>query len=51
MAVTLYQRKILLKTGYYLNSFDRKYDVNENIIMQPEERQVYVMLWWRTFPF
>jgi len=34
--------------GYYLNAIDRKYDVNKNIIMQPEERQVYVMLWWRT---
>ena len=46
---SLYTMKDPYTTGYYLNSFDRKYDVNENIIMQPEERQVYVMLWWRTF--
>jgi len=35
-------------TVYYLNAFDRKFDENKSIIMQPEERQVYVMLWWRT---
>ena len=46
---SLYTMKDPYTTGYYLNAFDRKYDVNENIIMQPEERQVYVMLWWRTF--
>jgi len=45
---SLYTMKDPYTTGYYLNAFDRKYDVNENIIMQPEERQVYVMLWWRT---
>ena len=45
---SLYTMKDPYTMGYYLNAFDRKYDVNENIIMQPEERQVYVMLWWRT---
>tara|TARA_B100001079_G_scaffold31140_1_gene23544 strand:- start:1200 stop:1976 length:777 start_codon:yes stop_codon:yes gene_type:complete len=35
-------------TGYYLNALDRKIDSNNNVIMQPKERQVYVMLWWRT---
>ena len=36
-------------TGYYLNSVDRKWDENRDVVMQPEERRVYVMLWWRTF--
>ena len=45
---SLYTMKDPYTMGYYLNAFDRKFDVNENIIMQPEERQVYVMLWWRT---
>ena len=35
--------------GYFLNAVDRQYDVNKNVIMKPEERRVYVMLWWRTF--
>ena len=35
--------------GYFLNAIDRQYDVNRNVIMKPEERRVYVMLWWRTF--
>jgi len=34
--------------GYYLNSFDLKYDWQKNVVAQPEERRVYVMLWWRT---
>ena len=34
--------------GYYLNAFDRRYDVDKNIILRSEERRVYVMLWWRT---
>jgi putative spermidine/putrescine transport system permease protein len=33
---------------YYLNSVDRKWDENGNVVMQPEERRVYVMLWKRT---
>lgn len=36
-------------TGYYLNAVDRKWDKDSNIVMQPAERRVYVMLWWRTF--
>ena len=35
-------------SGYFLNAFDRKFDEDKNIVMQPDERQVYVMLWWRT---
>jgi putative spermidine/putrescine transport system permease protein len=35
--------------GYYLNSFDLKFDGNKNVIQQPENRQVYNLLWWRTF--
>ena len=35
--------------GYFLNAVDRQYDVDKNVIMKPEERRVYVMLWWRTF--
>jgi len=34
--------------GYYLNAVDRKLDSNRNVVIQPEERRVYVMLWWRT---
>lgn len=35
--------------GYYWNAIDRRYDANKNVIQQPEERRVYVTLWWRTF--
>ena len=34
--------------AYYWNAIDRKYDVNKNVIMQPEYRQVYVTFWKRT---
>ena len=34
--------------GYYWNAIDRKYDVNKNVVMQPESRQVYVTFWIRT---
>ena len=34
---------------YYLNAVDRKWDADREIVMQPEERRVYVMLWQRTF--
>ena len=40
--------KDLYTSGYFLNAFDRKFDEDKNIVMQPDERQVYVMLWWRT---
>jgi putative spermidine/putrescine transport system permease protein len=50
--VGFWQSLVLMKDpqtmGYYLNSFDRRFDVDKNIILQPEERRVYVMLWWRT---
>ena len=34
--------------GYYWNALDRRYDADKNVVRQPEERRVYVMLWWRT---
>ncbi len=34
--------------GYYLNAVDRRFDVNKDVLMQSEERRVYVLLWWRT---
>ncbi len=34
--------------GYYLNALDYQYDGKKNIIPQPENRQVYQLLWWRT---
>ena len=34
---------------YYLNSFDKKYDSEKNIIDQPENRQIYVNTWIKTF--
>ena len=50
--VSFWQSLIVMKdpytSGYFLNAFDRKFDKDKNIIMQPDERQVYVMLWWRT---
>ncbi len=34
--------------GYYWNAVDRTYDSKKNVIMQPENRRVYVMFWKRT---
>jgi putative spermidine/putrescine transport system permease protein len=34
--------------GYYWNAIDRTYDDKKNVIMQPENRRVYVMFWKRT---
>jgi putative spermidine/putrescine transport system permease protein len=34
--------------GYYLNALDYRYDANKHPIAQPENRRVYVTLWWRT---
>ncbi|UCH40777.1 MAG: ABC transporter permease, partial [Gammaproteobacteria bacterium] len=34
--------------GYYLNSIDRTYDFDKNVIHVEEERKVYNLLWWRT---
>ena len=50
--VAFWQSLVVMKdpytSGYFLNAFDRKFDEDKNIVMQPQERQVYVMLWWRT---
>ena len=50
--VAFWQSLVVMKdpytSGYFLNAFDRKFDEDKNIVMQPDERQVYVMLWWRT---
>ena len=35
--------------GYYLNAVDLRYDSSKSVIQQPENRRVYIMLWWRTF--
>lgn len=35
--------------GYFLNAVDLRYDSDKNVISQPERRQVYVLLWKRTF--
>lgn len=34
--------------GYYLNSVDLKYGYDKSIEAQPENRQVYILLWKRT---
>ena len=34
---------------YYLNSIDKRYDSEKNIIDQPENRQIYVKTWVKTF--
>ncbi|MFQ6024190.1 MAG: ABC transporter permease, partial [Acidiferrobacterales bacterium] len=34
--------------GYYWNAIDRRYDAFKNVILQPEDRRVYLFLWWRT---
>ena len=34
--------------GYYLNAIDRRYDAFKNVVLQPEDRRVYLFLWWRT---
>ncbi len=35
-------------TGYYWNAIDRTFDNEKNVIMQPENRRVYVTFWKRT---
>ncbi len=37
-----------LTAGYYLNSVDLKYGYDKTVIAQPENRQVYILLWKRT---
>ncbi|MBI28393.1 MAG: Putrescine transport system permease protein PotH [Alphaproteobacteria bacterium MarineAlpha5_Bin11] len=34
---------------YYWNAIDRTYDIDQKVIMQNEERRMYVKTWWRTF--
>ena len=34
---------------YYWNAIDRTYDQEANIVMQPEERRMYVRTWIKTF--
>ncbi len=34
---------------YYFNAIDKKYDSEKNIIDQPENRQIYVKTWVKTF--
>jgi len=38
-----------LTAGYYLNAVDMRYDPKGEIAMQPESRQIYLMLFGRTF--
>ncbi len=50
--VTFWQSLGVMKdrrtAGYYWNALDRTYDSSKNVIMQPENRRVYVMFWQRT---
>ena len=34
--------------AFYMAALDRTFDVDGNVTMQPEERQIYVTLFWRT---
>jgi len=34
---------------YYWNAIDRTYDYDLNVVMQPEERRVYISTWIKTF--
>ena len=33
---------------YYWNAIDRTYDLDAKVVMQSEERRMYVKTWWRT---
>ncbi|MAJ22368.1 MAG: polyamine ABC transporter substrate-binding protein [Candidatus Pelagibacter sp. TMED64] len=35
--------------GYFLNAVDLKYDVNKEVIQQPENRRIYNHTWFKTF--
>jgi len=35
--------------GYYLNAVDLKYDVNKEVVQQPENRRIYNHTWFKTF--
>jgi len=38
-----------ITAGYYLNAVDLKYDVNKEVIQQPENRRIYNHTWIKTF--
>jgi putative spermidine/putrescine transport system permease protein len=38
-----------LTASYYIAALDREYDDDGNIVKRPENRQIYVSLFWRTF--
>jgi len=47
--VVLQKASQSISAGFYLNSLDMRYDENTgDIVMQPEERQIYVTLFLRT---
>ena len=33
---------------YYWNAIDRTYDIEQNVIMQEENRRMYMKTWWKT---
>ena len=33
---------------YYWNAIDRTYDIDKNVVMQEENRRVYMRTWWKT---
>jgi len=35
--------------GYYLNAVDLRYDLNKEVIQQPENRRIYNHTWFKTF--
>jgi len=37
-----------ISANFYLSALDRKLDVDGSVIMQPEERRIYVQIFWRT---
>ena len=34
---------------YYWNAVDRTYDIEKNVVMQEENRRMYMKTWWKTF--
>ncbi|MEL7544408.1 MAG: ABC transporter permease [Pseudomonadota bacterium] len=38
-----------ITTGYFANAVDYKIDFEKGYVAQPEYRQIYKTLWWRTF--
>ena len=33
---------------YYWNAIDRTYDIEKNVVMQEENRRMYIKTWWKT---